>query len=279
MSVRRNRKRVAALAGALAMGLVVPAWAVDGVIEINQASVKAAGGFPFVISKSGSYRLTSNLDVTDATARAGGSLAEQTTAIQITAADVTIDLNGFEIKGPTSCSGAPAPSCSCTPSGGTGRGIDGSATVGVAVMNGTIRGMGSWGVLLGRQSRVERVRVVGNGDEGIMGAETVTNCTADGNGGSGISSADTVLDSTANENCKDGIIAANTVVNCTARNNAANGIEGKTTANCTAVSNGDIGIFATTAIGCTVTSNVGINLSATGVVAHNVCGPPLAACP
>ena len=278
MRLQRIGARLLTIVAIVTMWLALPSWAVDGVIEINQASVKAAGAFPFVISKSGSYRLTSNLDVTDATARAGGSLAENTTAIQITAADVTIDLNGFEIKGPTSCSGAPAPSCSCTPSGGGGIGIDGNATVGVTVMNGTIRGMGDFGILLGRQSRVERVRVVDNGNVGIT-AETVTNCMANGNGFHGISSADTVLDSTANENCQDGIIAANTVVNCTTRSNAKNGIEGKTIANCTALGNGDIGIFATTAIGCTATGNLSINLSATGVVAHNVCGPPVAACP
>ena len=73
MNSRRNSMRCTAAAGALLLGIGLAslASAADGVIEINQASVKAAGGFPFVISQPGSYRLTGNLDVTDATARHG----------------------------------------------------------------------------------------------------------------------------------------------------------------------------------------------------------------
>ena len=42
--------------------LCVPAlWAADGVIEINQVTVEANGGFPYVISEPGSYILTGNL--------------------------------------------------------------------------------------------------------------------------------------------------------------------------------------------------------------------------
>ena len=66
--------------------------AVDGVIEINQALVTAAGGFPYKITVPGSYRLTSDLSVS----------AVATDAIDITAAPVTIDLNGFSLNGPSS---------------------------------------------------------------------------------------------------------------------------------------------------------------------------------
>jgi hypothetical protein len=51
--------------------------AVDGVIEINQASVLANGGFPVTLSEAGSYHLTSNLDVT-----AGSGAARDTAALR-----------------------------------------------------------------------------------------------------------------------------------------------------------------------------------------------------
>jgi hypothetical protein len=70
--------------------------------------VEGGSGFPFVISQPGSYRLTGNLTVD-----------QNTTAIQIGADNVTLDLNGFAIIGPTVCSGAPL---ICTPSG-SGSGV------------------------------------------------------------------------------------------------------------------------------------------------------------
>jgi hypothetical protein len=51
------------IAAAIVLALAGSAGAVDGVIEINQAKVLAAGGFPFFITTGGSYRLTSNLTV------------------------------------------------------------------------------------------------------------------------------------------------------------------------------------------------------------------------
>jgi hypothetical protein len=57
---------------------------VDGTIEINQAKVMANGGFPYVISASGSYRLSGGLTV-----------PASTDGINVTAAKVAIDLNGF----------------------------------------------------------------------------------------------------------------------------------------------------------------------------------------
>ena len=43
--------------------LPVCAFAVDGVTLINQSTVMAAGGFPYVISQPGSYKLAGNLMV------------------------------------------------------------------------------------------------------------------------------------------------------------------------------------------------------------------------
>jgi len=74
---------------ALLVTWISPAGAVDGVLEINQTVVSAAGGFPYQITAAGSYRLTGNLVVGVA----------DTNAINVTASPVTIDLNGFSISG------------------------------------------------------------------------------------------------------------------------------------------------------------------------------------
>src|SRR5688572_25403327 len=80
------------------------ALAVDGVILIDQNRALAGNvtpgdtpGFPVTISLPGSYRLSSNLTVSNMT----------TSAVLITTNDVTLDLNGFTIKGPNVCSSPP----------------------------------------------------------------------------------------------------------------------------------------------------------------------------
>src|SRR5512139_2763385 len=242
----------------LGMALAAPVRAVDGVIEINQAKAKVGGVtpgdtplFPVTISQPGSYRLTSNLDVTDASARPNGTAAENTTAIQVTADNVTIDLNGFMIKGPTVCSGHPL---TCSPTG-SGLGIAAPAAAGSAVMNGTVQGMGSTGVRLHPDlgSQAEKVRAVSNGFLSISAA-TVTDCTAFFNGQGGISAV-TATGCTAYINGGRGISAIDTVNNCTAKSNSDDGINAPVVISCTADSNGGRGISATTATGCTASSN------------------------
>src|SRR5580704_7633428 len=75
-------------------------YAVDGVILIDQNHALAgnitpgdAPGFPVTISQSGSYRLAGNLIVPDV----------NTSAIVVTAENVSLDLNGFSIIGPNAC--------------------------------------------------------------------------------------------------------------------------------------------------------------------------------
>jgi hypothetical protein len=88
---------------AIFLGLLASsALAVDGVIEINQAKAAIGGvtpgdtaGFPVTISAAGSYRLTGNL-VAD----------PGTVAIEITAANVRADLNGFKVEDQSSGSWA-----------------------------------------------------------------------------------------------------------------------------------------------------------------------------
>ena len=200
--------------------LAGPALAVDGVIEINQAKVKAGGVtasdaplFPVTIDHPGSYRLTSDLDVTDATARAGGTSAENQTAIKVTADYVSIDLNGFSIVGPAVCSGFP-PGLSCTSTGGGGGILDGAVGVThLSVSNGTVRGMGASGIdaLLAKDARVERVHAAGNGAAGIAlgSGATVVGCTASHNGAAGIlaGEASSVRDNVVYGNKLTGILA------------------------------------------------------------------------
>jgi len=114
------------------------AGAVDGTIEINQAKVLAGSGFPYDISASGSYRLTGNLTVSSTTAD----------AIDVSANNVSIDLNGFSITGPG------------TPSG---NGIEG-LVANLTVENGTVTGLGSGtGIATDVNGIVRNMRAIFNG--------------------------------------------------------------------------------------------------------------------
>jgi hypothetical protein len=173
------------LGSLLALVVAGPVHAVDGVIEINQARAKVGGVtpgdtplFPVTISQPGSYRLTGNLDVTDATARPNGMAPQDATAIEVTADNVSIDLNGFTIKGPSVCpsSGlcltcAFAKSCIVPlPMGGFPIGGQGvfSQNSNVTVTNGTVQGMGADGICLRFGARVDGVSAIGNGGSGIV---------------------------------------------------------------------------------------------------------------
>ena len=114
-----------------------------------------APGFPVTLSKAGAYKLIGNLTVPN----------KDTTAIEITADNVTLDLNGFGIFGP----------------GGQGTGVGISAfQSNITVTNGSVRSMGSAGIFLGGNShRVEKVYAMLNGGVGIFvdDGSTVTGCT------------------------------------------------------------------------------------------------------
>jgi len=153
------------------------------VVEINQARAQAGAatsgdtaGFPVTLSQPGSYRLTGNLTVATA----------NVTAIVVTSVDVSLDLGGFSIQGPVLCTGQPVSSCA----GGSGRGVDGSATSRTMVWNGIVKGLGNGGLLLGELSRVERVRVRSNGGSGITVGRLsqVAGCIAESNFGNGVES-------------------------------------------------------------------------------------------
>jgi hypothetical protein len=146
----------------LSLAWVPLAFAVDGVVELNQATT---GGFG--ILQSGSYRLTSDLVLTGL----GG--------VVIQADDVTLDLNGFTVSStnPTSTDGIVA----------GGKGIE--------IRNGTVRGFGRHGIFSPGSAdsqggvRVIGVTVIGNGADGIRlesPGNLVDGCISLGNGGTGI---------------------------------------------------------------------------------------------
>ncbi|MFI5182254.1 MAG: right-handed parallel beta-helix repeat-containing protein [Thermoanaerobaculia bacterium] len=203
-------------AAAVALHLLfaeAPALASDGVIEINQAKVMKAGGFPYVISKAGSYRLTSNLDIT------AQPTPQNLTVVKIIVGDVTLDLSGFAIIGANVCTASGNPglgtptSVSCTKNG-TGVGVsdpaDGTTYISnVTVKNGTVRGMGAEGIRLTQVSGVEisDVHASSNGGMGFyLDLGIVARCTIEKNLNAGISvTTGSVLSSSTTFNGKEGI--------------------------------------------------------------------------
>lgn len=209
-----HRFSSAALATTLVLALPGAAVAIDGTRLIDQARALAGGltpgdaaGFPVTISLSGSYRLAGNLVVPDA----------NTSAIVITADNVTLDLNGFAITGPTVCSGLPTV---CTPLG-TGVGIHGETNV-LAVRNGIVRGMGSHGLRLNRPPgtgvsvghQVSDLQVYGNGGDGIaIGSGVVRQSVVRRNGGRGVAlDSGLVSSNTTSQNLLQGVQVFGTAV-------------------------------------------------------------------
>lgn len=254
--------------------LATTASAVDGVIEINQTKALAGGitpgddpGFPVTISQPGSYRLTGNLTVT----------ATNISAIVVFFDDVTIDLNGFSITGPTVCSGSPL---SCNPQHG-GRGVY-SPGSNLSVFNGTVRGM-QYGIVMGENGRIEKVHATSNSEYGIYGHEgTLVNSNTSYRNGYGIHSQGPTTGNVANYNKFIGINAQSaTVSNNTANNNGTIGIvsSGNVVVGNTVIGNGSHGLYSSGPLG--YSNNVLINNNGGGTnpqvfggvqIGTNLCG-------
>jgi|EndMetStandDraft_3_1072993.scaffolds.fasta_scaffold51404_1 hypothetical protein len=192
MSDRKRLKRLALALVTLTMvgGWAGPAFAVDGVILIDQPRAMAgsvtpgdAPGFPVTLSVPGSYRLSGNLTV-----------LTPTDGIVITADRVTLDLNGFSVIG-----------------SGTGKGISNglAGRIGTSIRNGTITNFQD-GISLKESgtelatSEIIQVRAIGNAGSGILASahSVVTGNTAVGNGLFGIHTgpASNVSDNNASRN-------------------------------------------------------------------------------
>jgi len=193
----------------LALCFAVPAFAVDGVVLINQATVTAAGGFPYKITQSGSYKLSGNLVDT----------AAGTDGILIMADNVTIDLNGFTISGPAVCSGSITPTCSFTDVGGVGiestyllNGLPQFAN-NVTVRNGMVRGFADGLHLAGIYNIVEEIVASWNAGDGIVALHAlVRRNVASSNGRFGILANDsTVVENVADGNVQYGLFAQRSI--------------------------------------------------------------------
>lgn len=150
-----------------------PAIAGEGVTEISQAKAVAgavtpgdAPGFPVTLSQRGSYRLTSNLEVSGAGVR----------AIDVTVSSVAIDLGGFSIRGPANC----LDGCTVTNSE---PGIQALVSQ-VSVRNGMIRGF-AYAIRAEDDSHVEEVIATSNSSGGFLmdrRCKFLHNVVADNNG-------------------------------------------------------------------------------------------------
>ena len=184
-------------------------------------------GFPVTLSVPGSYKLTGNLVVP-----AGPS------GIVVTATGVTLDLNGFNIGGPITCSrnGATA-SVTCSAPTATNYGVE-FTTGGNVVRNGSVRGFStgvrflgadllenllveqnfSSGVqspsFVGARTLIRGVRVQLNGGHGmVVSATLVQGSTSAANGGHGLYGGRTVVyDSVSVDNKGAGFTGNNIVV-------------------------------------------------------------------
>jgi len=228
---------------------------VDPRIAINATNTPGDADSLFKIREPGSYYLTGN--ITGVVGKHG---------IEIAANGVTLDLNGFDLRGVAGS-------------------LDGvSVTVAglrnIAVVNGSIRSWGDEGVDLvtvtATNCRVAELLASGNGGNGISVGTgcTVSNCSAYQNTSNGIFAniGCTVSNCSAYQNTGNGIATSfgSTVSNCSAYNNTGTGIisgTGGTVSNCSAYNNTGIGI--NTGNGCTV-SNCSANENSSNGIATSI---------
>lgn len=142
--------------------------AAEGVLQINQACV-AEGcfpgddpGWPVTIESPGSYRLTSALDLGDI------PLQELGPAVHATAAGtVELDLNGFSIRGPVSCSLDGTVECNTSAAVGNQAAMLASAATLLRVRDGEAVGF-SYGVHCLGDCEVDRLVSTGHSGRGIL---------------------------------------------------------------------------------------------------------------
>jgi hypothetical protein len=188
--------------------LAIAAGAQAQVITIDQAKALAGNvtpgdgpGFPVTLSQPGSYRLTSNLVVADMAA----------SGIVISSPGVTLDLGGFELRGPNVCSGqAWVTACTADPLAATARGsgvlvdLPAGSPTSVAIGNGTLRGFASYGVRAVNGGlhayTVDRLLISHSGHAGLNHAAAVTRSVIDRNRTVGIHHSFSVIGNTISRN-------------------------------------------------------------------------------
>lgn len=217
-----------------------------------------SGSIPVTISASGSYRLTS--DLTGVAGQHG---------IVITADDVTLDLNGFTLRGvPGSNSGIITPGTQSR----------------VRISNGVLQDWDGSGIQLGNSDHcvVTGVTIARSGDAGIDVGEdaSVIGCEVQDSSGHGIDSGDRAIirDCHASGNLSNGINTGNSsiVSTCVASLNGGTGIAAIEDARiiaCVARGNLTLGIRATNAsvISETTASYSPIGFDVNGAVSLTSC--------
>lgn len=238
---------------------------VEARTPLDPARVIGDDAAHFVISQTGSYYLTGNIDVS------------KTYGIRVAAAGVTIDLNGFTIR---------------RTEGSEGEGIRiESGSHRTTVKNGSITGFGygirPFNISATRGGSYQHLSVSQCSVFALAGAEAwqVEGCRVFDNAGDGLSvgSDSTIKDCVASKNAGgNGIEAAsrNTITRCASYDNAGNGIVAgpySTISHCTASSNkGNVGIFAgggSEVSHCTASDNTvvyGIQVGGGSLVSHCV---------
>lgn len=163
------------LLAVIVASLAAASASASGRIELNQTIVDAVGGFPYAITEPRNFVLTGPLVV-----------PANTDGLLLWTNEVVIDLNGFSISGPETCT----PGACSAGIGSAIRGVSGIAHANrTTLRNGIVRGFGSTCVQLGAQARVEGLlvldcgrfgvsvsngslvndnRVIGTGEEGIL---------------------------------------------------------------------------------------------------------------
>jgi len=160
---------------------------------------------PIVISEPGSYYLAENIYA-----------LHSNHGIEITADNVTLDLNGFTIFGNTEV--------------GSLDGIHASTVDKITVMNGTVQDFFDFGLILGEHSIVINVRAMNNGSNGIYVDlySMVRDCIAAYNTEDGIgSNLGTVIGCLAHHNDQRGMVSGTSTVfqNCSSSFNGTDGFE------------------------------------------------------
>lgn len=157
-----------------------------GDIAIDQAHALKGGisrgdapGFPVTLSAPGLYKLTSDLVV-----------PLGATGIVITAPGVTLDLNGFAVRGPVACR-AEVAVVQCNSDAVHGQSGIHATAGGVVVRHGSVRGFAGPGLKLAADALVEDLELSGNAEYGLHAntsasrAVRVRNVKAYGNGADG----------------------------------------------------------------------------------------------
>jgi hypothetical protein len=182
-------------------------------------------GYPVTLSASGHYVLTGNLAVPAGTA-----------GIVITSPHVTLDLNGFSVAGPVSCtqdSYTLAVTCNAA-SDYTITGIQANELHDIVIRNGSVRGFAGYGIHSAGHSVVENVGVSSNSYIGLAmtanrgGLSRVSGSRFWLNGSRGAYVKGALVErSSFSSNHLDGLyVERSTVIDSMAQHNGDRGIEG-----------------------------------------------------